>query len=707
MNPSCLVEIGVEELPAGVLDLFYARAAENLEKSLKQSRLEFKSVRVEATPRRLVFFIEGLAVRQKDETTVLQGPAVDKAYEASGRPTPALEGFLRSRNASIKDVVVKETPKGRYITLEKSEKGKPAAKILPVLFQELLGSFNFPKTMRWEKTGFRFPRPIRWIVALHGKKVFPVSLAKVSAGRTSYGHRFLAPRSFSIPTADWKDYEKKLRKQRVIVALKDREQLISKELGGKFGQSDFDADLVHETAQLVEIPFLIQGKFSGTYRDLPEDVLATCMKKHQKIFAVKDGQGKLQNRFIAVLNGKRPNLNRIRHDFENVLSSRLRDAQHFYHEDTQEPLEKKVARLKELVFLGRLGTMEDRIPRLEAMAGHLSRAAGRADWEKNLKRTAFLAKADLVTQMVYEFPELQGIVGGEYAKESGEAPDTARAISEQYLPKNLSEDASVLAKKMSPAGALYGIVDRLDLLVGAFAIKLEPSGSEDPYALRRAGGALVKLVRAFSFRFSLSKMIEENYTLFRVKLDLSQPELTARLKDFLKERTAFELQAKPGTQAYEILQGILKSSFDILEDVFEKFRVLTALSKENPQLFLKTSKVVERTGNILKGSKEALEKIDPAFFQDPLEKDLFSLLQSKGNAIRDSLKRRNYKEATRLYGETFFEPLHHFFDKVMVNVEDASVRKNRQALMKEINQLYTLEMADLSALSQGKEVKMQ
>lgn len=698
-----LIEIGVEEFPVPMLDIFYTQAVGNVKRLLQSRRLDFKEVLAEATPRRLVFFVEALSARQREERTVLIGPPQDKAYDSEGKPTPALEGFLKSRQASLKDLQVKETPRGRYVALEKIRKGESTLKLLPGLVAEILSSLSFPKMMRWEKTGFRFPRPLRWVVVLYGGKNLSFSLAGVKTGRKSYGHRFLAPDSLILRRADGGEYQKKLKARHVILSLKEREGLIRKGLEKKFHQKDIDPDLIHETAQLVEEPFLLQGRFSETFRDLPEEVLATCMKKYQKIFSCRDAKGKLLNRFVAILNGKRGGLVRIREDYENILISRLRDAQYFYDEDTKEPLEKKVERLKGLVFLGRLGNMRERVERLEQLVKELAQETHQLPLAPSLERVARLSKADLVTHMVGEFPELQGIVGREFALEAGEPAEVARAIGEQYLPKNLAEEHNLVAKKLSPLGALFGIADRIDLLVGAFGTRLDPTGSEDPYALRRAGGVFVKLVRAFSFHFSLPALVRKSYETFKVKLELSEDVLHAKLEEFLKDRMAFELQAKPGNKSCEILQGVMKSSFEDLADVFERYDSLSQIFQDEPKVFLKASKVVERTSNILKGAKEALSVVNPSLFQEPLEKELFELLRNKTPDFQSSFEKKDYKTVTRLYGETFFDPLHHFFDRVMVNVADPQIRKNRQALMHDINILYTAGVADLSLLTPVRE----
>jgi glycyl-tRNA synthetase beta chain len=283
--------------------------------------------------------------------------------------------------------------------------------------------------------------------------------------------------------------------------------------------------------------------------------------------------------------------------------------------------------------------------------------------------------------------------------------EVARIIGDQYYPKNLSENVEAVFKRMSknPFSALFGMMDRMDLLVGAFGIHLEPTGSEDPYALRRAGGALVKIIHAFPLHFSISELIRKSYSLYKGKLDVSAQESERKLIDFLKERVIFELQVKPGTQPYEILQGVMKSSFDDLADVFERYEKLLGLFQRHPKVFFKTSKVVERTSNILKGVKEAVNSVDPKLLQEPLEKELFRILQEKGPELRATVESKSYDKATQLYGEIFFDRLHDFFDQVMVNVENPEVRRNRQALMKEINFLYTEKVADLSLLSQVRE----
>ncbi|MBI3314175.1 MAG: glycine--tRNA ligase subunit beta, partial [Candidatus Omnitrophica bacterium] len=613
---------------------------------------------------------------------------------------PALEGFLKSKGLALSDVSVKETPRGKFVQVQKKETGKSAAAILPSLFQEILSSLNFPKNMRWEPSGARFPRPVRWLAALLDKKVLPVKLANAKGGSQTFGHRFLASKSFKIKSADWKEYVQTLKRGHVILPLKEREDEIREGLRSKFHQTHFDEELVHITAQLVEEPFLLRGKFSKTYLELPKEVLASCMKKNQKIFACYDSKNQLTGHFVAVLNGKRSGLTQITMGYENVLEARLRDARYFYEADTKEPLEKKLPLLEQIVYLGKLGNMRQKTERLEKLSEAFTGLVGRSDIKNDLKRAAHLSKIDLMTHLVYEFPDIQGIAGREYALEGGEKEEVAQAIGTQYLPKNLAQNYQELKKSITPLGAMFSIIDRLDLLVGAFGIGLEPSGSQDPYALRRSGGSLVKLIRAFGFHFSLSEAISKSCELYGNSLDLKKEELTKKLLQFLKERTVFEIQPKPGSRASEILEAVFKSSFDDLSDVFKRYEMLNTLYEESPDTFIKAAKVVERTSNILKGAGALVSaEVKSELFTDDLEKRLLGVLEERSREITDSISRGDYEKATLLFGKAFYEPLHSFFEKVMVNVEDRAIRANRQALMKRINSLYADRLADLSVLS--------
>lgn len=696
--PNLLIEIGTEELPEGSLDIIYSELARRAGEIFQAKRLSPVKLYVEATPRRIALFAEGLPARQPDAVEESSGPSVEKAYDPSGNPTPALQGFLKSKGVSLEDIQTKETPKGKYIFVQKKLTGKPAASVLPEALDEILKGLSFPKLMRWEKEGFRFPRPIRWVAALLDKNILSWKFTGLKAGNKSFGHRFLSPKSFIIPAADWGLYQKALRKAHVILSLQERKKQISSGLETRYKQKNFDEGLVHTAASLVEEPYLLEGSFSKDYLALPSEVLASCMKKNQKIFACYDPRGKLISRFVAVLNGKRNGLAGIKDGYENVLDSRLKDARYFYHADTKEPLEKKLQLLEQVTYLGKLGTMLDKTKRLEHLAESFTDLLGRRDIREDLKRTARLSKIDLMTHLVYEFPDLQGIVGGEYALAGGEKEAIAKAISTQYLPKSLSENYQDLSSQIIPLGAMFGILDRLDLLVGAFGTGLEPTGSQDPFALRRAGGSVVKLVRAFRFHFSLSEIIQSCGLLNSQVLTVPMMELEKKLKKFFEDRLSFELQVKAGTRPYEILMAVFRSSFDDLADVYERFETLSRLYDRDPETFMKAAKVVERTGNMLKGAKVSGE-LKPELLNESSEKKLISILNERSAEIEEWMKKKDYEKATSRFGEIFYGPVHDFFEQVMVNVEDTSIRQARQALVGRVNRLYTERLADLSLLS--------
>ena len=693
--PHLLIEIGVEELPVGSLDVLYDELSLKTRQKLGDERVAFIDVKVEATPRRIALFVEDIATMQPDREFEISGPSHEKCYDAQGNPTPVLKGFLKSRQAAEKDIEIRETPKGKYVFLKKKEKGRPVAVLLPDLIKALLASLSFPKLMRWELSGFRFPRPIRWMAALWDKKIVPIRIANVKSGNKSFGHRFLSPHGFVIPQADWKAYIALLKKKRVLLPIETRESLIRGALKNRFGQKQIDEALVHTAAQLVEEPFFLSGTFSQEYLELPAEVLASCMKTNQKVFACYDPKGRLKNQFIAVMNGRRAGLAKIRADYENVLDSRLKDARYFYEMDTRESFEKKKPKLAELVYLGKLGSVLDKTERLEKLAGEFAWAAGRGELAQDLARIAALSKIDLVTHLVYEMPDLQGIVGREYAREAGEKEAVAAAIGTQYLPKNLTEDHEKVKKSMSLPGAFFGIMDRLDLLVGAFGTGIEPTGSQDPFALRRAGGVLIKLIRAFEVPFSLGKIIDSDIKRYGDRLT-QKDDLKPRLFRFLKERVSFELGVKPGTRPYEILQAVMRSSFENIAEVFERYEALTGMDEK---VLVRAAKVIQRTANMLKGYGKTPGEPRQELLAEDQEKKLYELIRTGSQELEAPLAKGEYAKATRTFADIFGVPIHDFFDHVLVNAEDAALRENRMALVARIHRLYTARIADLSALS--------
>ncbi len=653
-----LVEIGAEELPLSALDLIYSDFRPAFSKLLERERISFSEIKEEATPRRIAFFVAGLSAKQQDLNLEISGPSFEKAYGADGKPTPALLGFMKSKEITDKDIEVRETPKGKFIFGRKELKGRPVAQVLPALIQEVFQTMPFKRGLRWDATGYKFPRPIRWIVAILGNQVLKFKIADVTSGKISQGHRFLSPKPFSILKADWQLYQKMLEKQHVILPIERREALIQEGLKKTYGQTHLDSELVHECAQLVEKPFLLEGGFSKEYLELPAEVLATCMKKHQRVFAVYQN-GKLQNKFVAVMNGRREGLKKISADFEKVLDSRLKDARFFFKEDTQKHLETYREKLNQLAYLGALGSMRDKTDRLEKIAETFCGLAGKREHAAALKRVCALAKNDLLTHLVFEMPELQGVVGGEYARHFGEKDEVAKAVATQYLPKNLAEKRVHIQEQMTELGALFGVLDRLDLLAGAFGTGIEPSGSQDPFALRRAGGILVKLAHAFNLRFSLNETllaIEQQYG-----AKLTKPEGKSRLIRFLQERIAFEIGVKPGSHEHEIFQAVTKAKFDDIADVFVRYEKLNLVSRENRALFVEAVKIIQRISNILKGSKEPLAGWAADKLTEEKEISLAAALSSVRQAVAAKANQGDLQEANRLFAEMLAKPVTDFF----------------------------------------------
>ncbi len=695
-----LFEIGVEEIPSDYIE----GALESIQKKtpvlFEACGYQYEELVVRATPRRFVIFAKNFS-KKPQMTEERLGPSKEQSYH-NNVPTPALIGFLKSIGKKESDIEWKEMAKGVRAKVTIKKEAKP----LRHFFETLPLEMEFPKLMRWESS-FTFARPIRWMFAVVGKKFEHFQIDSSKSDSYTYGHRFLANRKIRIASADLDLYEKILQKNHVVLNHKKRVRLIREFL--KLSNNS-DENLIQKVANLVEEPYPVRGTFKKDYLVLPAEVLSTCMRQHQKIFACYDAQGKLVNRFIAIMNGKRSHVKLIARNYENVLKSRLEDAKFFYHEDTKTKLEAKVPKLKEMVFLGKLGSYFEKVERLQKLVEYLAKSIQGAAWfsgnasqsqyvVQDALKTARLCKADLMTHLVYEFPELQGIAGSEYAKHDGENEPVWKGIKEHYYPLNLSEGYAQLVKKMNPPAVLVSLADRMDLLIGAIGMGIEPSGSRDPYALRRAAGGFVKIVRAFHLPFSFGLLIRKTVELYGHYLKANANDIHKKLIPFVKERMIFELDLKPGTKPYEIFQAVFDSGLDDLSNVYDRFFALIHLYEKKPDEFMKACKVVERTSNILKGVKEISGEIDGSALQVEEEKTLYQLVCAKEPEIARLLSRKEYGTASEEYSRLFYKPVHDFFDKVLVNDQDQKIRANRQALVQKINRLYTDKIANLALIT--------
>ncbi len=729
LTKSLLIEIGVEELPSDAISALKNKLKTRIDHWLNEKNLlleaplrnlleaedSLQDIRIEVTPRRIVIYIEGLPIKQPDVEEEFVGPSAKAALSAANEPTQALLGFLKSKGATLNEMYKKTTGRGDFVAVRCLRKGVKTEKLLKTFLSELFSGFPFPKTMRWYVDA-RFPRPVRWILALWDKEILPFEYAGLKSDRLTYGHRFLADRAVRIKKADIKELESALKNLHVTLSFEKRSEIIECELAKTNPSQKIDKELIEMSASLTEDPVFIKGKFDERYLKLPEEILATSMRKHQKIFALYDKGGRVLPGFLAVVNGKKANPRLIQKNYENVLEAKLKDAEFFYHEDRKTSLEAKTERLKKVTFLGKLGTLFDKAERLKALAAELSANLGlSSEEENNLKRAAFLSKADLETQMVYEFPDLQGFAGAEYARADGESKAVSKALKDYYLPTSASSDDPLELRPVSKAsakerlvGALLGILDKLDTLVGAFGLGIEVKGSEDPYALRRAANGIVLTVFELKKRnladlsFSLKSLIQKSAELYSDKIKLSKEEIEKRFKKTIEERVLWVL-ASERARDREILNSIFKTSSDDLLDVWNRFDSLETLEKKDPKAFYETYKILERTFNILKGVKDvqvADETVKPELFQTEEEKQLFGAFQNLKGKFQELMQKKSYIDGTKLYAGELYGRISKFFDHVLVNDKDESLRRNRLALMHRIYSLYTQKVADLSLLTQ-------
>lgn len=493
--PDLLFEIGCEELPAADAASGVRQIAAAGRARLEAARLGFQTVRGLGTPRRLVLHVRGLSDRQAESREWVRGPSEKAAFGPGGEPTPAAVGFARSRGLRVEDLVVRETPQGRYLMAEQVDPGRPAAEVLVDLLPEIVRDLQFPKTMRWGAGDFRFSRPIRWLLALLDDEVVPCRVDGVAAGRLTYGHRVLAPGPFTVSDPD--DYFRKMDGAYVVVDPAERRQLIATGVeavarqAAESARARLSEELLEEVVHLVEFPTAFLGEFDEAFLDLPAAVLETAMRVHQRYFPVESGDGRLLNRFVGVRNGDRQGLDEVARGNERVLRARFTDARFFYEEDRRTPLEARVEELRHITYLEGFGSLHDRTLRLETLVRDVAAELGlSAEEAAAAARAGRLAKADLATRMVYEFPELQGVMGEHYAAGEGEPPAVARAIGEQYLPRGAGDPLPV-----TRAGVALAVADKLDDLACGFLSGRQPTGSQDPFGLRRQAIGLVRILR--------------------------------------------------------------------------------------------------------------------------------------------------------------------------------------------------------------------
>ena len=683
MAKDLLLEIGTEEVPAHVMPGVLAQLKERAEKAFQENRIAFASVRTLGTPRRMALLVKDLAEKQADVTSENRGPSVKIAFDADGKPTKAAQGFARGQHVAPADLV----EKNGYVYAVVHETGKETAELLKTLLPELICALSFPNNMRWGSLEFKFIRPIRWLVALFDSEVIPFEVANVTSGRVSRGHRFLSQGDFSIAEAD--DYEKDCEAQYIIVDPEKRKAMIraqieavAKENGGRAEITD---DLLEEVLYLVEYPTALCGRFEEKYLQLPPEAVITPMRDHQRYFPVKDDAGKLLPLFITVRNGGKEYLETVQHGNERVLRARLADAQFFFDEDRKKSLEEHRDKLKTVVFQQGLGTMYEKTERLAQLADFIADEIG-ADEKahKHARRAALLSKADLVTGMVTEFTELQGIMGREYAKLDGECDKVAIAIDEHYMPRFAGD-----AQPQTTAGRIVSTADKIDTIVGTFHLGKIPTGSQDPFALRRQALGLVHMVIEAKYHLSISRLVAKAMDLYGITEAEERAKMQADVAEFLRLRLRNVLEAEQ--IRYDAADAVLGDVDDIY-NVLLRARAVTAFTGQKDAA--QSMQAFVRVANIAR--KSAAETIYPERFHIAEEMALYQAYTSTKSAVESLVSGEDFEGAIDALTE-LAAPIDAFFDNVMVMDKDEAIKDNRLALLRGVDGIIR-EVADFTKL---------
>ncbi len=709
-----LFEIGTEEIPAKFMPGILKQLKELAAAKMQELRIPFEDITVYGTPRRMAFIAGGVAETQADVVVEAKGPSVKIAY-VSGAPSKAAQGFARGQGVDVKDLVVRDN----YVYAVKHLAGQPVVELLPGLLMDILTSLSFPKTMRWADYEFRFVRPIRWMVALFGDQIIPVEICGVKSGKFSMGHRFMQQSlkaaaesqgllsaalskvgnkvysalagvkgAVEIPSAG--DYKKVMYDNFVMVDQDERRALILQQIkdlaAQNGGEAEINEDLLEEVNYLVEWPTALCGKFEEKFLSLPKECIITPMREHQRYFPVLDEDGNLLNKFITVRNGGSEHLDIVTHGNERVLRARLSDAEFFFNEDRATKLEDRLEKLKTVSFQEGLGNMYDKSERLVKMAEMLRFAINTPVDEEELRRCALLCKTDLVTGMVIEFTELQGVMGREYALLDGEKPEVATGIFEHYLPRFAGD-----ALPATTIGRIVGIGDKLDNICATFSRGLAPTGSQDPYALRRQALGVINILIDANYHISLAKIIAGTLYLLDIKPE-ETGKLVPQIMEFFKQRLR-NLLMDQGIR-YDVIDAVFADKRnDDMVDLAVRCKALAAyVEAGNAEPLVQVS---VRVSNLCKKIEKEVA-ISGALFKDESENKLHEVVAAVSKEIIPEIVLYDYAAVLKA-GEKVIEPVNAFFDNVMVMDEDENVKNNRLAMLEEVRGIVNA-VGDLSLL---------
>lgn len=673
MPKDLLIEIGMEEIPARFIRNAMDQLKDKLTKWLADSRIGHGEAQAFATPRRIAVRVLAVADKQQDIQEEAKGPAKKIAQDENGNWSKAALGFARSQGVEPENLYFKELGGVEYVYAQKNSVGVETSAVLTEGLQQIITSMTFPKNMRWGSLEQKFVRPIRWLVALLGDAVVPLEIAGVTSGRTSKGHRFLGgDTEISSPSA----YEALLKEQAVFVDAEERKGLILQQINAIAAEKGWTIaikdDLLEEVLFLVEYPTALFGSFDPAFLSIPQEVLITSMREHQRYFPVLDEAGQLLPYFVTVRNGNSESLDVVAKGNEKVLRARLSDARFFYEEDQKLQITAALAKLETIVFHEELGTIGDKVRRIRAIADRLAALIGvDAATAQHVGRAADICKFDLVTQMVYEFPELQGVMGEDYARKAGEPEAVAKAINEHYQPR-FSGDAS----PASIVGAVASIADKIDTIVGCFSIGIIPTGSQDPYALRRQAAGIVQIILDHGLTVKLSQIfdaaiavLEEAKLLKRPSADIVKDLFdffTLRVKNVLSESVRYDVAdaVLAGSGGIDDVGSVVRRGSGLMDTVGNQADFKTAVDSFN------------RVANL--AAKADSHAIDPAIFAEAVERELYDAWQSVRGAYGEAMASGQEREALTLIGK-LKEPITRYFDQVMVMASDEKIKANRLA----------------------------
>lgn len=687
MAQELLLEIGTEEIPARFIPPALEEMAASFRKLLDAERIGVGDILTYGTPRRLALVAREVAEGQAEFETEEIGPPKAVAFDAAGKPTPAAQGFAKKQGVAVSDLIEVDTPRGVYLAIKKSTTGRPTAELLPELLPGFILGLSFPKSMHWGTETITFARPIHWILARHGGAVVTFTLGDVTSGGATRGHRFLAPQAVEV--TDGQAYVAALKAASVMVDPAARRALLEQELtqaaAGVQGEVVPNPGLLEENTFLVEYPSVVVGTFEEKFLALPDEVLITSMREHQRYFSLRGPDGRLLPHFIAVNNTLTRDPNVVRQGHERVIRARLSDAMFFYQDDAKVPLASRVDALKGVMFHSLLGTSYEKMERFRELAAALA-AQLAPELTDQVKRAATLCKADITTEMVGEFPSLQGVMGRQYAKLSGEPPEVAEALFTHYLPRHADDDLPP-----DKVGALVSLADRLDTICGCFGVGLSPTGTADPYGLRRHALAVIRIVRSQELHLDLAATVAAALELLKGKISRGIAETAQEVLDFFQTRLQHLLLTE-GFE-HETIAAVLAAGWRDVVDAADKVRALHEVrqSPEFPSLALAFKRVI----NIAQGAEAG--EVNPALFEHGEENILYQSAKLMEEQVAQALEQRYYPGVCcALAGLKV--PVDGFFDKVLVMAEDPNLRRNRLALLVRISQTF-LKMADFSKIT--------